>query len=270
MTARQSMRRRWSTAARWPLGVMLTAWRYLWQTTPTHRWELSGSWPEDAPPTCRAASVRSGSNGWMTALARSSTGSTGRGSWVGVDRREQLMRRMAQDLDCVAPSEFATFQRVRVNRARSSQGDEYVVRMPGPWDGPVRVVAPDSSSFTLATLDGHLEAGQIQFRVGADYRSLIFEIESWARSGDRLSDLFYTHLRLSKEVQLHMWSSVLRQIVKLAEGRMDGGIVITTRVVSPSRSPGEHSAGKLRTANSAISALAIARSISTPHGSTIT
>lgn len=40
-------------------------------------------------------------------------------------------------------------------------GDEFVVRMPGPWDGPVRVVRRDESSFRLATLDGHLEAGEI-------------------------------------------------------------------------------------------------------------
>ena len=43
-------------------------------------------------------------------------------------------------------------------------GDEYVVRMPGPWDGPVRVVEVTPTSFRLATLDGHLEAGQIEFR----------------------------------------------------------------------------------------------------------
>ena len=128
--------------------------------------------------------------------------------------------------------------------------------MPGPWDGPVRVVDADTTSFKLATLDGHLEAGQIQFRVESDYRSLRFEIESWARSGDRLSDLFYTRLRLSKEVQLHMWSSVLRQVVKLAGGRMDGGIVITTRVVDPRDLPGEHPPDKLRTADSAVAALA--------------
>ena len=46
----QSRTRRWTTAARWPLGVALTSWRYFWRTTPAHRWELTGSWPADAPP----------------------------------------------------------------------------------------------------------------------------------------------------------------------------------------------------------------------------
>jgi hypothetical protein len=39
----------------------------------------------------------------------------------------------------------------------------------------------------------------------------------------------YSQLRLAKEVQLHMWTSVLEREIKLARGTMDGGIVITTR-----------------------------------------
>ena len=256
MTARQSMRRRWSTAGRWPLGVTLTAWRYLWQTTPTHRWELFGSWPEDAPPNLPSG-VDSGQLQRVDDGVGPLVHRIYRTRIVGSAlTAENLMERLAQDLDCVAPSEFATFQRVTGEQGSLSVGDRYVVRMPGPWDGPVRVVDSDSTSFKLATLDGHLEAGQIQFRVESDYRSLMFEIESWARSGDRLSDLFYTHLRLSKEVQLHMWSSVLRQVVKLAGGRMDGGIVITTRVVDPRDLPGEHPPDKGRTADSGVAALA--------------
>jgi hypothetical protein len=39
-----------ATAARWPLGVGLTSWRYLWRTTPLHRSEVPGALPADAPP----------------------------------------------------------------------------------------------------------------------------------------------------------------------------------------------------------------------------
>jgi len=105
--------------------------------------------------------------------------------------------------------------------------------MPGPWDGPVRVIAATPTSFRLATLAGHLEAGQIEFRADADHRSLGFEIESWARSGDRLSDALYSHLRLAKEVQFHMWVSVLGKVAELAHGRSEGGAVVTTRRVDP-------------------------------------
>jgi uncharacterized protein (UPF0548 family) len=216
------------TAARFPLGVGLTAWRYMWRTTSVHRWELSGSPETDGPPDLPEDIEREGlqpvGDGagplvhriYRTRIAGSSL------------TPEQLVERIAADLDGVAPSEFATFQKLHGGEGLSPN-DEYVVRMPGPWDGPVRVVAVSPTLFRLATLDGHLEAGQIEFRADADHRSLGFTIESWARSADRFSDFMYSRLGLAKEVQLHMWTSVLSRVVELARGRMDGGIVITTR-----------------------------------------
>ena len=108
-------------------------------------------------------------------------------------------------------------------------GDEYVVRMPGPWDGPVRVVGVAPRSFRFATLAGHLEAGQIEFRAApAPEGGVRFEIESWARSGDCLSNLLYHHLRMAKEVQLHMWTSFLERVARASGGRLTGGIEIDT------------------------------------------
>jgi uncharacterized protein (UPF0548 family) len=217
---------------------MLASWRYFWTITPLHRWEMRGSWSEDAPPELPAGTdaeelqlVEEGVGPLFHRIYRTRIV----GSGVGP---EELMARMTTDLDRVAPSEFASFQRVGEESDDLALGDEYVVRMPGPWDGPVRVVALDAGSFSLATLPGHLEAGQIEFRARSDYRSVWVEIESWARSGDRLGDFLYDHLRISKEVQLHMWASVLRQMVELTEGAMEGGIVITTRVVPEAGLPG--------------------------------
>jgi uncharacterized protein (UPF0548 family) len=199
---------------------------------------MSGSWPADAPPDLPGDAdpgelqrLEEGVGPLVHRIYRTRI--------VGSSLTpEQLMGRISENLDGVAPSEFATFQKLEGEKGQLDKGNRYVVRMPGPWDGPVRVVAADATSFRLATLPGHLEAGQIEFRVTSDYRSLWFEIKSWARSGDRLSDVLYTHLRVSKEVQLHMWSSVLRRIVDLAGGRMEGGIVITTRTVEPGSIPG--------------------------------
>jgi uncharacterized protein (UPF0548 family) len=206
---------------------------------PLHRWELSGSWPQDAPPELPGdvdvgglQRMEDGCGPLVHRLYRTRIVSS-------AIAPEQLMERIAGDLDRMAPSEFATFQKIAGEKGDFRPGDEYVVRMPGPWDGPVRVIAATPTSFRLATLPEHLEAGQIEFRVNTDYRSLGFEIESWARSGNRFSDLFYTHLRISKEVQLHMWSSVLRKGVKLAGGAMEGGVVITTRRVDPALLPGK-------------------------------
>jgi hypothetical protein len=146
---------------------------------------------------------------------------------------EQLVALVAERVDRVAPTEFASFQKIGGggDDERLRPGDEFVVRMPGPWDGPVRVVEVTAASFRLVTLAGHLEAGQIRFRAWRQGDLLAFEIESWARSGDRLSNLLYHHLRMSKEVQLHMWTSMLERIVKLAGGRRTGPLDVQTRRV---------------------------------------
>jgi hypothetical protein len=144
---------------------------------------------------------------------------------------DELVQRVAGDPDSVAPSEFATFRKLSGAGGAMRMNDEYVVRMAGPWDGPVRVVKREGAMFRLATLDGHLEAGQIEFRAYEEDGLIVFEIESWARSKDRLTDLLYDRLRMSKEVQLHMWTSTLERIAATSGGRRTGGIEIHTRKV---------------------------------------
>jgi len=140
------------------------------------------------------------------------------------------MDKVAANLNRASP-EMAVFRHTRGRPGGLRRGDELVVRMPGPWDGPVRVVHRDPTSCRLATLDGHLEAGEIEFRAAADGDSLRFEIESWARAGDRLADLLYNRLRLAKEIQLNMWSHFCIRAAALAGGRLSGGVTIRTRKV---------------------------------------
>jgi uncharacterized protein (UPF0548 family) len=213
------------------MGVSLTSWRYLWRTTPVDRKELAGAIPKDAPPPLPGNvthdEVQRPEDG-VGPLVHRIYRTRIHGAQTSPER---LMGLLQKDLDAVAPSEFASFQKLTGDPRRMAVGDEYVVRMPGPWDGPVRVIALSPTSFRLATLEGHLEAGQIEFRALPDHRALEFVIESWACSGDRLSDLLYTRLRMSKEVQLHMWTSVLERVVAMTSGEMAGGIVVTTRRV---------------------------------------
>jgi hypothetical protein len=144
---------------------------------------------------------------------------------------DELFSRLTTNLNRAAPTAFARFQKVFGDRDTLALGDEFVVRMPGPWDGPVRVVALAERSFRLGTLSGHLEAGQIEFRLSDDDGLMTFEIESWARSADRLSNLLYHRVGMAKEVQLHMWISFLEGVVRLSGGRMTGGIEIDTHRV---------------------------------------
>jgi Domain of unknown function (DUF1990) len=230
MPRRPSLPRRLRTATRWPVGITLTSWRYMWRTTPFHRTETHGSWADDAPPDLPEGVDRD-----EVQYARAGAGPLFHRFYRARIRDanvspEDLVSAIAADPDRVAPSEFASFHKVLGEDGDMAVGEEYVVRMPGPWDGPVRVVARTPTSFRFATLDGHLEAGQIDFSAAHD-GLLEFRIESWARAGDWLSNLLYDRLRMSKEIQLHMWTSALERVVELSGGRLTGGIEIRTRRV---------------------------------------
>ena len=214
--------------------MALTAWSYMWRTTPVHRWEMSGSLPDDAPPELPAGVDRTDVQG------------IGDGTGPIVHRiyrtrivggrmaPEELVRRIAADLDAVAPSEFATFQALDGD-GPLAVGDDWVVRMPGPWDGPVRVIDLQPDSFRLATLTGHLEAGQIEFRArcedGEPEPEFVFEIESWARPGDRVSHLLYNKLLLAKEIQLNLWTETCLGVVRNSGGTLSKGVRVHTRRV---------------------------------------
>jgi Domain of unknown function (DUF1990) len=239
MPKRPGAARRWLTAASWPVGIALTSWDYMWRITPMHRRETTVAIEAPLPALLS----------YPAELSRSEVQGHEDGSGPLFHRlyrtriREsrldgpELMDKLQADLNVASPTKFARFQLVLGEQGRLAVGDEYVVRMPGPWDGPVRVINVSRCSFRLATLAGHLEAGQIEFRALSAETEVVFEIESWARSGSALVNLLYHRLRMAKEVQAHMWMSFLERVVQLADGRMTGGIDLATeRVEMPTAS----------------------------------
>jgi Domain of unknown function (DUF1990) len=231
MPRRPTATSRWLTALTWPVGVALTSWDYTWRSTPLHRREISEPQPaRHLPPAFPAgvdeAEVLGIQDGRGPLFHRRYRTHIREANF----NAPSLMLELKRDLNQAAPTRFARFAKVLGEPGRMAVGDEYVVRMPGPWDGPVRVIASDETSFRLATLEGHLEAGQIEFRALPE-DPMVFEIESWARSADRFADLLYDHARMAKEIQLHMWISFLEGVSKVAGGRMTGGIDIDTRRV---------------------------------------
>jgi hypothetical protein len=212
--------------ARWPLGLAVVSWRYLWRTTPLHRSEEPGTaadlpagWERPAGAGQQVLAAGRGPLLHRTYAVRIAGARLGPAA---------LIARVETSLNWASP-EMAVFRKTRGAAGGLRAGDELVVRMPGPWDGPVRVASRDQTSFRLVTLDGHLEAGQIEFRAVADGDGLRFEIESWARAGDRLADVLYNRLRLAKEIQLNMWTHFCLRAADLAGGRPQGGVTIRTR-----------------------------------------
>jgi hypothetical protein len=230
MPQRPSAARRWLTAATWPIGVGLTCWDYMWRTTPMRRDEASGSLPSTPPellvyPASVSQEEVQGHEDGVGPLFHRRYRTRIRESTMSA---EELMASVQSNPNRTAPTKFARFHQTRGSYGHPGVGDEYVVRMPGPWDGPVRVIAMTRRSFRLATLAGHLEAGQIEFRARPEGEQLLFEIESWARSATPLVNLLYHRLRMAKEVQAHMWISFLERVVALSGGRMTGGVELET------------------------------------------
>jgi hypothetical protein len=74
-----------------------------------------------------------------------------------------------------------------------------------------------------------MEAGEIEFRAeDAGEGDLVFTIESWTRSGDRLAAAVYDRLRFGKEMQLHMWTHFCTRVVDLCGGEMTGVVEVDT------------------------------------------
>ena len=210
----------------------MTSWSYMWRTTPIHRRELDGAWPADAPPDVDASVSRAGvqrpEDGVGPLFRRRYTGRI-HGPEAGA---AELMAAVQADPDRVAAGRPRALPQGGAASAGAMRvGDEFLVRMPGPWDGPIRVVEATARSFRFVTLDGHLEAGQIEWRADDVDGCLVFEIESWARGGDRLSYLLHDRLRMAKEVQLHMWTRVIERVARRVQGTLAEGIEIETRRV---------------------------------------
>ena len=159
-TVSRSVRLR--TVLGWPVGIAAVSWRYMWRTIPLHRSEEAGTRAD------------------LPGLAYSSSGFADRLQPLGAGVGPMLHRSYGVQIagtsmtpsaliDLVstrlnqASPELAVFRKTRGAPGTLQEGDEFVIRMPGPWDGPVRVVRRDDASFRLATLDGHLEAGEIEF-----------------------------------------------------------------------------------------------------------
>lgn len=217
---------------RYPWGLAVNTVRYLRHAADIERTETAGDasdLPPELPGELVDAHLKAASEGDGPLLHRTFRV---RVSGAGRDAAA-LIDHVTADLDRAAPSEVATFRKERGRTGEMRVGDEYRVRMPAPWDGPVRVVHRDRTSFRFATLDGHMEAGQIEFSArdaGAD--ELEFLIEAWSRPGDRPAAVAIDRLGVGKEIQLHMWTQFCLSVAGIAGGLRDGPVRVHTRRVT--------------------------------------
>jgi hypothetical protein len=214
--------------------MALVSLRYLWATVPMHRVEVRESCAK-LPPPLPADVPTADLLGWQSGVGPMYH-RTFRVDIVGARTDvEELMRTVVGEFGSLVPQEVVQVHRRGAPLRPLEVGDDMVVDMPGPWNGPVRVVEIGADRLRLATREGHIEAGQIQFRVrGGRFGGspLTFEVETWARAADRRVNLLYSRLRLAKEVQLNMWVRFCQAVAARAGGRFHDGIHIRT-VIAP-------------------------------------
>ena len=129
------------------------------------------------------------------------------------------MRNLMLDPNAFSPQLIATFEKTKGLPDELNVDDEFMVHLSAPWKGPVRVSQVGETTFTLVTLDGHIEAGQIQFSLLRKPEGGVrFEIESVTRSKDRIVDFFYDKLRLAQFAQSEMWEEFCRNFAAKANG----------------------------------------------------
>jgi hypothetical protein len=219
-------------AVGWIIGVPFASWRYVSREIEIHRDESSCPWPiEGFPEDDRQ---HPGDPGTLQRPSAGCGAAFRRRYRVRVARpllnAAELMSIVLNDPNVACPTEIARFERENNGLRRSIDvGEEMRVRLPGPWNGPVRVIDVTDRSFRLATLAGHLEAGEIEFRSRDDSEGLVFEIESWARSRDPVSDFLYDRLGIARELQLDMWAFFLERVAQISGGAAEHGIEIYTQ-----------------------------------------
>ncbi len=158
--------------------------------------------------------------------------------WVDIAESEksaeEMMRLIQRDPNLFAPQELVHFKRTLGDVDNLAVGDEFYISITSPWDAPVRVIDVSATSFSFVTLDGHLEAGEITFRMiqhplQDDW--LRFEIVSWARSRDRLVQLAFETLGVGKAAQTGMWTFFCQRVVEQSGGKRMGDVQVATQKV---------------------------------------
>lgn len=218
-------------ALRWPVGLVRAGLRFAWRGAPVHRSEVEGDatdLPAPVPATVLDDEVQLVQHGVGALLHRRYSVLVD----VPATSPRELLVAFAAAPNRGAPADMAVFVKTRGVPGSMTVGDEFLIRMPGPWDGPVRVIAASPTAFRLATLRGHLEAGQIEFRARDEDGGLRFEIESWARPGDFFSHLLYNRVPLAKEIQLNLWVETCLRLADRSGGRLRGGVDVHTRRVA--------------------------------------
>jgi hypothetical protein len=155
----------------------------------------------------------------------------------------QLMAQVQADLPHFSPDLLADFKKQSGDEhAPLKVGDEFGIKILGPWNGRVRVTHAGPTSFEFITLEGHPEAGRIRFEAHAlDGRAdaLRFEIHSRARSRDGLVAFAYDTIGGGLLMQEATWAEFGRRVAAVCGGQTLADVVVETVRRAPDGTTGQ-------------------------------
>lgn len=211
---------------RWPGAIAVATWQYVAAFTHVSRHHSVSDGPpprlEEPADGDEVQPIDSGTGPLVQRTYRAHIAGT-------TVSPEELTERLARNLDRTSSSGVSEFVEQKTTDEAAGEGSEYRIRMPGPWDPAVRVVERTPTAIRFATLEGHMEAGQVELRAGRhDDGRLVFEVHSVARSGGPGFSVLYDRLKLAREMQLNMWMDFCTNVCSLAGGRLDGKLELVT------------------------------------------
>ncbi|MCC3158031.1 DUF1990 domain-containing protein [Hymenobacter sp. 15J16-1T3B] len=155
----------------------------------------------------------------------------------------ELMSQIQAHPEKFSPDLLADFAKEKGAAHHLQEGDEYHIKILGPWNGSVRVTEVAAQHFELCTLEGHPEAGTIRFslrQLPEKADTLRFEIRSRARSRDGLVAFAYSTLGVGKQVQEQTWVTFCQRVAEASGGEPLGPVQVDTTEEDESGKQHEH------------------------------
>jgi hypothetical protein len=151
----------------------------------------------------------------------------------------RLLAVIAADPNVIAPSEVLRFEKTDGERGRLQEGDELLIRMAGPWNGPVKVTRRWEEGFRLTATHGHPQLGQVELRIRDEDGQIAAEIQTRERAAG-ISFHALQRIGLIRRMQSYTWAEMLENAAQLAGGRRPERITVASwredTVASPSAS----------------------------------
>lgn len=138
---------------------------------------------------------------------------------------DRLLAIIAADPNVIAPSEVLRFEKVRGERGRLRESDELLIRMAGPWNGPVKVTRRWDEGFRLTATRGHPQLGQVEIRLRDEDGEIAMEIQTRERAAG-IGFHVLQRIGVIRRMQSYTWAEMLENAAQLSGGRRPDRITV--------------------------------------------